>query len=159
MISLLTEPKGAASPQLQFDWEIGHARPWLKISEVARALKCSNEQVVNLFDAREIDVAINIGADDARRPAYRVYRASFDRLVRGTRNAPKTDLETGLQADFKRLSTVLAAWQAADYLRCTDRHILTLGHYFTDIGAGQDRRYLRIHRMALFAFITKRRIS
>lgn len=158
MIALLTEQKGPASRQMQFDWEIGHARPWLKVSEIMRPLKCSKEHVVNLIASGEIDAAIDIRADGASRPAYRILRASFDRLVSGAKNAPRTNFETALQADLNRLSTVLAAWQAADYLRCSDRHILEIGHYFTDIGA-KDRRYLRIHRMALAAFVTKRRIA
>ena len=177
MIMMLTHPVQdvvrPSRPQMEFDWQIGHAKPWLKCGEIMRSLVCSEDHVFNLIQDGSLDAVIDIRADDVRRPAYRVLRESFYRFLRLRSNFAggfsnlgggiadtATDLETVLNGYFKLLSTVLASWQAAAHLHCHESHIRTLAPHFTDIrSSASDRRYLRIHKAALLEFIKKRRVG
>jgi hypothetical protein len=146
--------------QMDFDWDIGHMRPWLFLSEISQSLKCSAEHASNLIDDGSIDAVIDIKAEGATRPSYRVFRDCFFRFLHREAKPPGTDLETALQPYFKNLPSVLSSRQAAEHLRCTDTHILTLANQFTDISAAAaERRCLRIHKSQLLRFIIKRRIQ
>jgi hypothetical protein len=146
--------------QMDFDWDIGHMRPWLFLSEISSALKCSPEHASNLIDDGSLDAVIDIKAPDATRPAYRVFRECFFRFLQRHAKPPATNLEQALQAYFKLLPTVLSSSQASAHLRCTDTHVLTLADQFTDISASaSERRCLRIHKSQLLKFINVRRVQ
>lgn len=144
---------------VEFDWMLGHHRPWLLVAEVAKpnALNCSADHVYNLIDDGSIDYAIDIRGEGATRPCVRICRESFYRFVR--EDATETNVSAFLEKHLKNLPLMMSAWQVASHLRCTDDHILNLCGEFTDIAsAAAARACLRVSRPQLMAFIQKRRM-
>lgn len=160
MIAEIPAPVKAVSPfQVQFDWQIGHARPWLLTDEIKRALECSDDHVWNIFQDGSIDVVIDIRCPGATRPSYRALRESFYRYVRKA-DAP-TDMQAVMASYLKLGPTVLRSFQIAWHFRCTEQHVCSLApHFFTDISsANAVKGYVRATGLQVINFAKARRVA
>ena len=153
----------ATAPQLELDFQIGHARPWLKVSEIARALRVSEDHVCNLFDGAALDFVIDLKTDGARRPCYRILRASFERWQDSQRSSlptQATDLEAALDPHLRTKPEVLLSTQIAWHLSAS--HDLVLDHagaFFDASAPRSSRTFFRATQGQLLKFITDRRLT
>jgi len=158
MIAEIPAPSVAKPFQAEFDWQIGHARPWLLTDEIKAALECSDNHVRNLFDDGEIDVVIDIKSIGARRPCYRVLRESFFRHV--TKTKEPTDLENVIAGYLRHGPSVLRSWNIAAHFRCSEDHVCELASEFTDISSANSTRvYIRATGLQMINFAKARRIA
>lgn len=151
--------------QTEFDWLIGHAKPWLHIFDVANGARLSMDHVPNLFAADGIDFVINIATRDSARPAYRIFRPSFDRFMRKRSfpalKIPATNFETEIHQYLRTKPAVLRSDDVAAHLDCTDRHVLNLGAEIAiDFSSpNATRSFWRSNQAKLIQFIIGRRVS
>lgn len=163
MIAELPAPAVAVKPfQVEFDWQIGHLRPWLLTEEIQAALECSDRHVCNLFDDGSIDVVIDIRGKGSKRPCYRALRESFYRYVRtGSRSAAPTNLEAVLAGYLRGGPSVLRSFNLANHFNCSEDHICDLApHFFTDIASARaSKLYVRATPLQVINFAKARRVS
>jgi len=144
--------------QIEFDWTLKHHRPWLRVAEVQRALKCTEPHVRNLIDDGSLDLVIDLRGPGTVQPYYRIARDSLFRFT-AQEQAP-TSLESFLEPYLRNLPMVLSAWQVAGHLAVSDDHILALAAELgSDIStAGSQRTCLRVPRPRLVEFLRRRKI-
>ena len=150
------------NPQLEFDYQVGHMRPWLLVEEVASAsmLSCDSSHVVNLIDDGSIDAAIDIRRPGVERRCIRILRDSAFRFLHDRKGTP-TNLEERINFYLASTRIVYASHEIASHLRCSEDHVLNLKNELSlDISsAGSQRSYPRTSRKQLIEFIIKRRIQ
>lgn len=142
------------APQLELDFQIGHALPWLRVSEIAEALNVSEDHVCNLFDAAALDFVIDVRAQGSARPYYRVLRESWLRY-RWSQEAP--DYEAVVARYLRQLPAVMGSQHVANFLRVSENHVLALGRHFLDAGAAT-QTFFRASKLQLMAFIHARKL-
>jgi hypothetical protein len=150
----------ATHPHLseELDIQFGHARPWLKLGEVARVLRISGDHVSHLFDSGALDCVIDVKARSARRPYYRIFRGSFARYQSGASAA--TNLEQALEPYLRTRPPVLLSNQIADFLSVS--HDLVLDHtgeFFNAAPPGAHNRLFRATQAQLLQFIKNHLVS
>lgn len=151
------------APQLELDFQLGHTRPWLRVSEVAAALEVTEDHVYNLFDDASIDFVIDIKPKGGVRPYYRILREAWENFQARRRFGhsdiiPHPSYELVLNCHLSRLPMAMGTETVASFLSVSENHVLSLANHFTDLGTAS-QRFFRASKSQLTTFITARRLA